>query len=117
MLAYSPMAFGLLSGKYADGQRPADARITMFERFQRYTGEQSMNAADAYVNLAHEHDLDPAQMALALVTGRSFVSSNIIGATTMQQLRSNIASTNLTLSKELLKAIEAIHVRYPNPAP
>jgi aryl-alcohol dehydrogenase-like predicted oxidoreductase len=117
MLAYSPMAFGLLSGKYANGQRPADARITLFERFQRYTGEQSMNAAGAYVNLALEHDLDPAQMALAFVTSRSFVSSNIIGATTMQQLRSNIASTELTLSKELLKAIEAIHVRYPNPAP
>jgi aryl-alcohol dehydrogenase-like predicted oxidoreductase len=117
MLAYSPLAFGLLSGKYANGKRPADGRITLFERFQRYAGEQTITAADAYVNLACEHELDPAQMALAFVTSRSFVNSNIIGATTMQQLRSNIASTELTLSKELLTAIEAIHVRYPNPAP
>lgn len=117
MLAYSPLAFGVLSGKYLNGQRPAEARITLFERFARYTGAQSEAATAAYVALAKEHNLDPVQMALAFVTGREFMTSNIIGATTMEQLRSNIASKDLVLDEAVLKKIEAIHRQYCIPAP
>ncbi|PIE37018.1 MAG: NADP(H)-dependent aldo-keto reductase [Gammaproteobacteria bacterium] len=117
MLAYSPLAFGVLSGKYLDGKRPPGARITLFERFARYTGAQSEAATRAYVTLAHEHGLDPAQMALAFVTQREFMTSNIIGATSLAQLESNIASADLVLSEEVLEGIEAIHRQYVFPAP
>ena len=117
LLAYSPLAFGLLSGKYEGGARPEGARITRFKRFGRYSNPQAQAAADAYVALAREADLDPAQMALAFVNQQQFVTSNIIGATTMDQLRRNIASVDLTLGKDVLEAIEAIHRRYTIPAP
>ena len=117
LLAYSPLAFGTLSGKYLDGARPAGARLTLFERFQRYTGERAVSATEQYVNLAREFGLDPAQMALAFVTQQPFVTSNIIGATTMAQLKSNIASAEIALSEDQLAAIEDIHRQNPNPAP
>ncbi len=117
LLAYSPMAFGMLSGKYADGARPAKGRLSLYSRFTRYFNPQSEAACARYVALAREHGLDPAQMALAFVTGRSFVTSNIIGATTMEQLESNLASAELVLSDEVLAGIEAIHKDQPNPAP
>ena len=117
LLAYSPLAFGLLSGKYAGGARPEGARLTRFERFARYTNPQAEAATEAYVALAREADLDPAQMALAFVNRQQFTTSNIIGATTMDQLRSNIASVDVTLDKGLIREIEAIHARYTIPAP
>jgi aryl-alcohol dehydrogenase-like predicted oxidoreductase len=117
LLAYSPLAFGMLAGKYLDGARPKDGRLTLFERFQRYTNPQAEAATALYVALAREHGLDPAQMALAYVTSRPFVTSNIIGATTLAQLTSNLGSAEVSLSEELLQGIEAIHVRHPNPAP
>ncbi|WP_137974923.1 NADP(H)-dependent aldo-keto reductase [Pseudomonas sp. F(2018)] len=117
LLAYSPLAFGMLSGKYANGARPANARITLFSRFSRYTNPQSLAACDRYVQLAREHGLDPAQMALAFVTRQPFVTSNIIGATSLEQLESNLGSTDLRLSAEVLEGIEAIHREQPNPAP
>jgi aryl-alcohol dehydrogenase-like predicted oxidoreductase len=117
LLAYSPLAFGMLSGKYQGGARPAGARLTLFERFSRYSNPQSEAASDAYVALAKDAGLDPAQMALAFVNSRQFTSSNIIGATTMEQLRTNIASVDVTLSKELLGKIEEIHQQYRIPAP
>ncbi|GAA4649450.1 hypothetical protein GCM10023116_17240 [Kistimonas scapharcae] len=117
LLAYSPLAFGVLSGKYLNGAKPADGRLTLFSRFQRYNNPQAQKATEAYVSLARESGLDPSQMALAFVTSRSFVTSNIIGATTLEQLDSNLASSELTLSDELLQAIEAIHTEQPNPAP
>lgn len=117
LLAYSPLGFGVLSGKYLNGQKPANARITLFERFSRYSNPQVEKATQAYVALAHEQGLDPAQMALAYVNSRPFVTSNIIGATTMEQLKSNLASIDLDLSEDVLAAIEAIHQRQPNPAP
>jgi aryl-alcohol dehydrogenase-like predicted oxidoreductase len=117
LLAYSPLAFGALSGKYLDGQLPPGARITLFERFARYKGEATDQAIAAYVKLFREHGIDPAQGALAFVTGRPFVASTIIGATTLEQLRSNLASAELTLSDELLKGIDAIQARHPDPAP
>ncbi|MBB2495521.1 NADP(H)-dependent aldo-keto reductase [Aquipseudomonas ullengensis] len=117
LLAYSPLAFGMLSGKYENGARPANARISLFSRFSRYTNPQAQAACTRYVALAREHGLDPAQMALAFVTRQPFVTSNIIGATSLEQLESNLASTSLTLSDELLAAIDAIHREQPNPAP
>ncbi|MDA8962309.1 NADP(H)-dependent aldo-keto reductase [Congregibacter sp.] len=117
LLAYSPLAFGMLSGKYQGGARPAGARLTLFERFSRYSNPQSEAASDAYVALAKEAGLDPSQMALAFVNSRQFTSSNIIGATTMEQLRTNIASIEVSLSKELLGKIEEIHQQYRIPAP
>lgn len=117
LLAYSPLAFGVLSGKYLNDQHPEKARLTLFERFTRYTNERTVSATQAYVELAQQHGLDPAQMALAFVTGREFVTSNIIGATTMEQLKSNIDSIDLVLDKEVEKAIHKIHNNNPNPAP
>lgn len=117
LLAYSPLAFGVLSGKYLDGARPADARLTRFARFQRYAGAQAEAATREYVALARKHGLDPAQMALAFVNSRSFVASTLLGATTMEQLRANIASVELKLPKEALDGIEAIHRRFTIPCP
>ena len=117
LLAYSPLAFGVLSGKYLNGERPAGGRLTLFERFSRYTNPQVDQVAGAYVALAKKHGLDPAQMALAFVTGRGFVTSNIIGATTLAQLQSNLESIDITLNQEILREIDAIHKRQPNPAP
>ncbi len=117
LLAYSPLAFGVLSGKYLDGARPENARLTLFERFKRYTSPLAEQATRAYVDTAREHDLDPAQMALAFVNSRSFLTSNIIGATTMEQLEANLASESLKLEQSVLDAIEEVHRRIPNPCP
>ncbi|WP_431024516.1 NADP(H)-dependent aldo-keto reductase [Halomonas sp. H5] len=117
LLAYSPLAFGVLSGKYLDGHWPPKARLTLYERFQRYNSESAAEATRAYVEIAREHGLDPAQMALAFVNSRPFLTSNIIGATTMEQLESNLASESLKLEPAVLEAIEAVHRRLPNPCP
>jgi len=117
LLAYSPLAFGVLSGKYLGGARPENARLTLFERFSRYSNSQSEWATGEYVALASKHGLDPAQMALAWVTSRPFVTSNIIGATTLEHLDANLASVELSLSEEVVAGIEEIHARQPNPAP
>ncbi|CCN73129.1 NADP(H)-dependent aldo-keto reductase [Vibrio nigripulchritudo] len=117
LLAYSPLAFGVLSGKYLNDARPDGARCTLFERFVRYSTPNGIKATEAYVNLAREHGLDPAQMALAFVNQRPFVASNIIGATTMDQLKSNIDSLDVNLSEELLNSLQEIGVQYSNPCP
>ena len=117
LLAYSPLAFGTLSGKYLDGQRPEGARCSLFERFVRYFTPQGIEATAAYVNLAREHGLDPAQMALAFVNQRPFVASNIIGATTIEQLESNINSLDVVLTDELLQGLQEIGTTYSNPCP
>ncbi|EGQ9934590.1 TPA: NADP(H)-dependent aldo-keto reductase [Vibrio vulnificus] len=117
LLAYSPMAFGTLSGKYLDGARPNGARCTLFERFQRYFTPQGLEATNAYVSLARDYGLDPAQMALAFVNQRPFVASNIIGATTLDQLKANIESLNVKLEDELLNKIQQIGTTYSNPCP
>ena len=117
LLAYSPLAFGVLSGKYLNGAKPQGARLTRWERFSRYANPESEEATRAYVALAWKYGLDPAQMALAFVTSRPFVSSNIIGATTMGQLETNIGSQELVLSQELVEEIEAVHRKQPNPGP
>ncbi|WP_075185917.1 NADP(H)-dependent aldo-keto reductase [Teredinibacter haidensis] len=117
LLAYSPLAFGVLSGKYLHGQQPQGARLTLYDRFTRYGKVNVEEAIEAYVNLAKAHGLDPAQMALAYVNSRDFVAGNIIGATSLEQLKSNIESVDLELGEEVLAGIEAIHERYPNPSP
>jgi len=116
LLAYSPLGFGMLSGKYINA-KPADARITLYERFTRYSNEQALQATEAYVNLANQLDYTPAQMALAFVNTRPFVTANIIGATTMKQLKENIASIDVVLSEEVMEKIENIHQQIPNPSP
>ena len=117
LLAYSPLGFGVLSGKYLNGAQPPKGRLMLYERFKRYTSPEAEAATQAYVNLAKEHGLDPAQMALAFINSRSFLTSNIIGATTMDQLESNLASESLKLDEEVLTAIDDIHRRMPNPCP
>ncbi|MFM2588925.1 NADP(H)-dependent aldo-keto reductase [Vibrio sp. TBV020] len=117
LLAYSPLAFGCLSGKYLNDARPNGARCSLFERFVRYFTPQGIQATQAYVNLAREHGLDPAQMALAFVNQRPFVASNIIGATNLEQLKSNIDSLDVVLTDELLQGIQEIGTTYSNPCP
>ncbi|MEM7027157.1 MAG: NADP(H)-dependent aldo-keto reductase [Pseudomonadota bacterium] len=117
LLAYSPLCFGVLTGKYLNDAKPEGSRLVLFDRFTRYTNPEAEAATTEYVNLATEHELDPAQMSLAYVTSRPFLTSNIIGATTMEQLRINIDSVHLELSKDLIKEIEEIHKKIPNPAP
>jgi aryl-alcohol dehydrogenase-like predicted oxidoreductase len=117
LLAYSPLAFGVLSGKYINGEKPKGSRLALFDRFTRYTNPQANVATEAYVNLAKENGLDPSQMALAFVNQQPFLTSNIIGATTMEQLKTDINSIDIKLPKDLIKAIEAIHEKYPNPSP
>jgi aryl-alcohol dehydrogenase-like predicted oxidoreductase len=117
LLAYSPLGFGVLSGKYLDGHKPEHARLTLFSRFSRYTSARAERAVRAYVELAERHRLDPSQMALAYCNTREFLTSTIIGATSMEQLKADIASIDLKLSDEVLKGIEAIHQNDPNPCP
>lgn len=117
LLAYSPLAFGMLSGKYLGDKWPEKGRMTLYERFSRYTGARGMEATRAYVELARQHGLSPSQMALAYVNSRSFVTSNIIGATTMEQLKENIASADITLDESVMEGIEAIHRDFTYPCP
>lgn len=118
LLAYSPLAFGVLSGKYLGDARPEKARLTLFgDHFTRYLKPLAVKATERYVQIAKDAGLDPAQMSLAYVTSRPFVTSNIIGARTMDQLKSNIDSASLTLSDDVLGAIDEVHQSIPNPAP
>lgn len=117
LLAYSCLAFGTLTGKYLNGARPAGARNTLFSRFTRYSSEQAEQAVAAYVEVAKHHNLDPAQMALAFVRQQAFVASTLLGATSIEQLATNIGSYNLTLSEDVLAELEAVHKRYTYPAP
>ncbi len=117
LLAYSPLGFGFLTGKYING-KPEKARATLFQGFgQRYFKPNVQEAVAAYVEIAQRHQLSPAQLAIAFVRSRWFVTSTIIGATTLEQLKENIASVNLVLDKDILAELDAVNVRYPNPAP
>lgn len=117
LLPFSPMAFGVLSGKYIEGTATENSRLKLFPRFARYSSEQSTEATKRYLQLAKDQGLSLAQMSLAFVNQRPFVTSNIIGATNLDQLKENIDSVNLDLSDELLSEINAIHSQIPNPAP
>ena len=117
LLAYSPMAFGVLSGKYIEGKDSPDSRLNLFPRFARYSSEQSTQATKRYLQLAKDHGMSLAQMSLAFVNQQPFVTANIIGATNVKQLKENIDSINFTLNADLMTKINAIHAEIPNPAP
>lgn len=117
LLAYSPLAFGYLTGKFRHGASPANARVTLFSRFSRYSNPQSEWATEQYAQLAEQHGLSLTQLALAFIKQQFFVTSTIIGATNLDQLKENIQAFEIDLSEEILKGIEAIHRQQPNPAP
>ena len=117
LLAYSPLAFGVLSGKYRDGKLPEKSRLKLFPRMARYSSKEATAATEAYATIAAKHNLTLTQLSLAFVTDRPFVTSNIIGATTMEQLAENIATADVTLSADILAEIDAVHNRMPNPSP
>jgi aryl-alcohol dehydrogenase-like predicted oxidoreductase len=117
LLPYSPLAFGLLTDKYHNGSALDKARLTLFPTMARYNGENSRRAAEAYYQVAQEHNLSLAQLALAFQLHQPFVDSIIIGATRLDQLKENIDSTEISLSEEVLEAIEEVHEGNPNPAP
>ena len=111
------MAFGMLSGKYIGGVKPPKARLTLYSRFQRYTNPLGRAATERYAAIARRHGLSPAQMSLAFIQQQPFVTSTIIGATTMEQLKENIGSANIKLNEEILAEIDAVHQDIPNPCP
>jgi len=117
LLAYSPLGFGVLSGKYLNGQQPVNSRLTLFERFTRYSSDQARRATDRYVKLARQWNQTPAQLALAFVLGQRFVTSAIVGSTSLEQLNEALGCIDLDLTGELLNEIQAIHVDQPNPSP
>lgn len=117
LLAYSPMGFGLLSGKYHKGlDKPGD-RINHFDGMKRYSSEHCHLATKQYLGIAEKYNLSLAQMSLAFVNQQKFVTSTIIGATNLDQLKENIGSADVILSKEIIKEINAIQDLVPNPAP
>jgi len=117
LLAYSPMAFGVLSGKYIKGKADDNARLKLFPRFARYSGEKAEDAAKHYLKIAEDNNMTLAQMSLAFVNQQPFVTSTIIGATNIEQLKENIDSIDVTLSEDVLQQIEEVHQVIPNPAP
>jgi aryl-alcohol dehydrogenase-like predicted oxidoreductase len=117
LLAYSPLAQGFLTGKYRNGALPAKSRKVLFNRQQRYEGPWAAPAFDAYCDLAAKHGLDPAQMAIAFVASRPFVTAAIIGATTMAQLNTCMGALAAKITPELEAEIDAIHLKHSNPCP
>ena len=117
LLAYSPLGFGALSGKYLGDRLPENSRLALFPNYDRYIKGNSVIATQRYYELAQANNLSLTQMALAFVNSRPFLTSNIIGATSLKQLEENIASIDVELSEEVLKGIDIIHNQVPNPAP
>lgn len=115
LLAWSPLTRGILSGKYLNGAQPDGARLTIETRPEHRKGETTDAATAQYVELARQHDLDPCQMAIAFVNSRAFVTSTLIGATNMDQLKCNIDAISVTLSEDVLSGIESIRRQYPMP--
>ena len=116
LLAYSPLGFGVLTGKHQQGIKPK-SRNGLFPQFTRYTNGNCIKATDLYIKLAAKHGLTITELALAFVQNQSFVTSTIIGATTLEQLKENIDTHQIVLSEEILKEINAIHELIPDPAP
>lgn len=116
LLAYSPLAFGVLTGKYLEG-KPKNSRLALYARFQRYNNPKAEEATKRYVRIAKDAGLLPSQMALAFINSRDFVTSNIIGATNLDQLKENISSININLRFDVLEAIEKVQNDIPNPCP
>lgn len=116
LLPYSPLGMGVLSGKHLDGIQP-NTRLSLFPQYKRYSGDTATEATRRYKKLADQHGLSLTHLSLAFVNQQSFVTSNIIGATSMEQLKENISSIDVVLSEEILKEIDKIHHSIPNPAP
>ncbi len=116
LLAYSPLAFGVLSGKYLKG-KPENARLTLFPHYDRYNNPKVRQATQQYVELAHQKGISPTQLALSFVNSQPFLASNIIGATNMDQLKENIDSIHVDLEPEVITRINEIHNLFPDPAP
>ena len=117
LLAYSPLGFGVLTGKYRNGNVPKNSRLDLFPTMSRYTNDNCKNAIELYHQIADKHNLTLTQLALAFVNDRPFVTSNIIGATNIEQLKENIYSINTKLSKEIIDEINLAQEKIPNPAP
>ncbi len=117
LLAYSPLAQGYLTGKYQNGANPKGSRRQLFDRLQRYETEGTEMAIDSYLDIAKKYGLDASQMANQFVTTRDFVTSNIIGATTMEQLKLAVTSIEIELTDEILADINTVHLRAPNICP
>lgn len=117
LLAYSPLGFGVLTGKFLGGARPPQSRIARWSRFARYTNSLSARATEAYAEVAARHGLNMTQMALAFVRQQRFVTSVLVGATTTEQLATNLGSAALTLDAQVLAALDAVHRQQPNPCP
>jgi aryl-alcohol dehydrogenase-like predicted oxidoreductase len=113
---YSPLAMGRLTGKYLNGTARKDARLNVFTEYTRYNNDNAMAATAAYAEIAKKHGLNMAHMALAFVNDRDFTQSNIIGATSLEQLKQNIDSVDVVLSTDILKDIEGVQQQYPNPS-
>jgi aryl-alcohol dehydrogenase-like predicted oxidoreductase len=117
LLVYYPLAAGALSGKYRDGQMPKNSRMALFKGWERMINPLAMKAYDEYYKLAKDSNLTMVQLAQSFVNSRPFVTSNIIGATTMEQLKENIDAIDIELSDEIMKKINLIHNNNPNPSP
>lgn len=117
LIAYSPMAFGLLSGKYHKKIDAPTDRINKFSTMSRYASKQCHSATQQYIDIAEKYGISPAQMSLAWINQQEFVTANIIGATRMEQLKENIGSIDIKLSKDCIKEINEVQNSIPNPAP
>ena len=117
LLAYSPLAFGVLTGKYRNNQKPKGSRAELFGEYPRYFKKLSLLAVEEYFKVAKKHKISLAQLSLAFVNQQPFVTSTLIGATTMNQLKENIGSINIELSSEIIDEINLVHRNNPNPAP
>ena len=117
LLAYSPLAFGILTGKYFNKNIPKNSRLDLFPGLKRYSNENSFKAASLYNDISKKYNISLTHLSLAFVNDRPFVTSNIIGATTIEQLKENIDSSNIKLTDEIISEINVINNRIPNPSP
>ena len=117
LLAYSPLGFGVLSGKYRNGEMPENSRLKLFPNLSRFSNNNCARAIDMYFEISQKHNMTLTEMSLAFVNDRPFVTSNIIGATSMNQLKENINSINIKLSDEIISEINLVNEKIPNPAP
>ena len=117
VLAYSPLAFGQLTGKFLNNQHPANSRLSLFPQFMRYNSAQSLQAVALYNDIAKKHNLSLTQLSLAFLQQQKIVTSTIIGATTLTQLQENIDAFETILSSEILNEIDLVQKEFSNPAP
>ena len=117
LLVYYPLAAGALSGKYRNGKMPENSRMALFKGWERHLNPLAMRAYDEYYKIAKDFNLTMVQLAQSFVNSRPFVTSNIIGATTMEQLKENIDSVNIDFTDEMMERVDKIHNENPNPSP